>query len=199
MASKEEDAETSSSQLPLPLGGLGRFVDLPAAPSRYARYRELSPGPTELAAFSCEGDAPEDELADPPRLNEAPRGAEPVPSPAEGEDALPMAEIATRDAARDAAATTATRGAPASAPPARGASRPSSSRCEPRPDAARRDRATRAGAVAVVEPPASATAPLANAIILNTSPRSGRVCRVPSVSACAAHECKFRCHAPRRG
>jgi hypothetical protein len=192
--SKEEDAETSSSQLPLPRGGLAREdLDLPAAPSRYARYRELSPGPTELAALSCEGDAPADELADPPRLNEAPRlGAEPVPSPAEGEDAPPIAETATRDATRDAGAA-ATRGAPPSAARAGGVPRPPS-RCEPRPDTAPRDRATRAGAVAAVEPPASANAPFANAIVLNTSPRSVRACRVPSASACAVRGSKFRCH-----
>ena len=193
-ASKEADAERSSSQLPLPLGGVARFADLLAAPSRYARYRELSPGPTELAALSCEGDAPEDELADPPRLNEAPRGAAPVPSPAEGKDAPPIAETATRDATREAGAA-ATRGAPANAPRAGGAPRPPS-RCEPRHDTARRDRATRAGAVAAVEPPAGANAPFANAIVINTSPRSVRVCRVSSASACAVRGSKFRCHPP---
>ena len=52
----------------------------------------------------------------------------------------------------------------------------------------------RAGAVAAVEPPASANAPFANAIVLNTSPRSVRACRVPSASACAVRGSKFRCH-----
>ena len=143
--------------------------------------------------FSFGGwDAPEDELADPPRLNEAPRGAAPVPSPAEGEDAPPIAETATRDATREAGAA-ATRGAPANAPRAGGAPRPPS-RCEPRHDTARRDRATRAGAVAAVEPPARANAPFANAIVINTSPRSVRVCRVSSASACAVRGSKIRCH-----